>query len=81
MAYIRNNLNASHADLQRCAGRCEIAAKKADDAGNVFTATYLAGAAGAIRSLMRMEEGHDEETFLTFMLNEMTSSTTDGADA
>lgn len=60
---IRTTLSAPAADIERCAGRCDIAAKSVDG-GEVWLDVYLEGCADALRSLLEMEYGMDEDSFL-----------------
>lgn len=63
--YLRNNFTGSRADIQRCAGRCKQSAEAMHDGGGIMAEAYLMGAACALYTLLDMEEGNDEETFLT----------------
>ena len=55
------NLSISKAELERCAGRCRIAAKQSEDP----LAAYLFGAADVLEILTDVEHGDNEERVLS----------------
>ena len=75
MSYHRNTFSASHEAMERDAGRCKMAATILHDKpdGDPLAEAFLLGADAAIRILMTMGEGNDEETFLSRVTTAWTS--------
>ena len=62
---IRTTLSAPAADIERCAGRCKIAAETIfHKSGDVLEEMFLRGAHAACYALLDMEYGNTDDDFL-----------------
>lgn len=62
---IRTTLSAPAADVERCAGRCKIAAEAIHGKdGDILVEMFLRGSEAACRALLEMEYGNSDDDFL-----------------
>lgn len=71
---IRTTLSAPAADVERCAGRCKIAAETIHEKdGDVLVEMFLRGAEAGCRALLDMEYGNNDDEFLNKVMFRWTS--------